>query len=43
MDRPEKWSDWILVRAKRSKAKVLQLLEEAAHAILQAGGWLPRK
>ncbi|KAK4808561.1 hypothetical protein QYF61_009864 [Mycteria americana] len=43
LDRLEKWADWNLMKAKKSKGEVLHLEEEPAHAGMQAVDWLPRK
>ena len=39
----KKWADWKLMKAKKSKGKFLPLMHEPAHAVMQAGVWLPRK
>ena len=43
LDRLEKWADWELMKAKKSKGKFLPLMHEPAQAVMQAGVWLPRK
>ena len=39
----KQWADWKLMKARKSKDKVLHVMEEPAHAVMHAGGCLPRK